>query len=119
MLVVCDLQGVLNGEGRFQKFQLTDPAICSLNEGRHRYGNTDLGSKGIGKWCRRHRCNNVCEALGLPHIDPQAPVKIEKPIVRAKREMKCRRNQVKLLKAKEKRRVQDRLMREAESAVRK
>jgi hypothetical protein len=67
-LLVCDLQGVLNEEGRVPTFQLTDPAICSRNKNRNRfrYGNTDLGMNGIRKFDYHHDCNRVCKCLGLP-----------------------------------------------------
>jgi hypothetical protein len=69
-LIVCDLQGVLDMEGRRPTFLLTDPAICSKNRGsskrRFYYGKTDLGMRGIRNFCRRHTCNDVCKALDLP-----------------------------------------------------
>jgi hypothetical protein len=65
-LLVCDLQGVLNEEGRAPTFQLTDPAICSRNKNRSRYGNTDLGMKGFRLFDHGHICNKVCKCLGLP-----------------------------------------------------
>lgn len=77
-LLVCDLQGILDLEGRLPVFRLTDPAICSKGKKesydssrkhrfkKHRYGKTDLGMKGIRNFCRTHKCNNVCKALGLP-----------------------------------------------------
>ena len=65
-MVVCDLQGILDLEGRRPAFQLTDPAICSRNSRRERYGKTDLGMTGIRQFCRHHKCNNVCKGLNLP-----------------------------------------------------
>jgi hypothetical protein len=65
-LLVCDLQGVLNEEGRAPTFQLTDPAICSRNKKQFRYGNTDLGMRGIRMFDQGHICNKVCKCLGLP-----------------------------------------------------
>lgn len=63
-LLVCDLQGVLNEEGRHPRFQLTDPCICSRRSPR--YGKTDLGVKGYRNFRRTHDCNAVCRGLGLP-----------------------------------------------------
>lgn len=66
-LLVCDLQGVLDMEGRRPAFRLTDPAICSKSRGkRSHYGKTDLGMRGIRIFQRRHVCNGVCAALNLP-----------------------------------------------------
>lgn len=66
-LIVCDLQGILDMEGRRPVFRLTDPAICSRSRGyRSYYGKTDLGMKGIRNFCMRHCCNHVCIALNLP-----------------------------------------------------
>jgi len=68
-LLICDLQGILNREGRHPKFQLTDPAICSKGgRRRNRYGKTDLGMKGILNFIRTHKCNRVCKGLGLHSI---------------------------------------------------
>ncbi|KAL3816002.1 hypothetical protein ACHAXA_010662 [Cyclostephanos tholiformis] len=72
-MIVCDLQGILDMEGRRPVFRLTDPAICSKwKKDRHgcsaknRYGKTDLGMRGIRDFCCRHICNSVCKALNLP-----------------------------------------------------
>jgi len=65
-MIVCDIQGVYNEEGRFPKFELTDPAICTKK--KPRYGNTDLGVKGIRNFVSTHKCGKVCKALGLPLI---------------------------------------------------
>ena len=62
-LIVCDIQGVLNEEGRYPIFQLTDPAICT-RKGK-RYGNTDMRLNGIRNFCKTHRCGLVCKGLGL------------------------------------------------------
>jgi Alpha-kinase family len=64
-LLVCDLQGVLNEEGRFPKFELTDPCICS-KKGNTRYGKTDIRYRGFRSFRRTHECNLVCKGLGLP-----------------------------------------------------
>jgi myosin-heavy-chain kinase len=66
-MIVCDLQGILDLEGRLPIFRLTDPAICSKGGKRHnRFGKTDLGMKGIRQFCRHHKCNDVCKGLNLP-----------------------------------------------------
>jgi hypothetical protein len=68
-LLLCDLQGVLNQEGRKPKFDLTDPAICSSRSKenkKRRYGFTDIGLKGIRNFFRTHKCNTICRCLGLP-----------------------------------------------------
>lgn len=65
-LIVCDLQGVLNEEGRYPIFQLTDPAICTRKGPR--YGKTDMKINGIRNFCRTHRCGLVCKGLGLKCI---------------------------------------------------
>lgn len=65
-MVVCDLQGVLNEEGRYPEFLLTDPAICSSKPPR--YGKTDMKLSGIRNFCCTHRCGLVCRGLGLPCI---------------------------------------------------
>ena len=65
-VLVCDLQGVLDMEGRRPIFRLTDPAICSKRRSSHRYGKTDLGVKGIRCFCFTHKCNDVCKGLSLP-----------------------------------------------------
>jgi hypothetical protein len=66
-LLVCDLQGVLNEEGRHPRFQLTDPCICTRRPKESRkYGRTNLGMKGVRNFRKTHVCNKVCEGLGLP-----------------------------------------------------
>ena len=65
-MLVCDLQGVLNEEGRHPKFQLTDPCICTRDKkGRRLYGPTNLGFRGIRQFRMHHQCNGVCKGLGL------------------------------------------------------
>ena len=66
-LLVCDIQGVLNEEGRVPRFELTDPCICSKNS-KARYGKTDVGMKGFRSFKHSHKCNNVCHGLGLPPL---------------------------------------------------
>lgn len=69
-LIVCDLQGVLNEEGRHPRFELTDPCInCKgKRSGRKLYGSTNMGLKGLRAFHKHHTCNNVCKGLGLPKI---------------------------------------------------
>ena len=58
---------VWNEEGRHPKFELTDPCICSRQKkGRKKYGNTNLGLRSLKKFRMHHKCNGVCEGLGLP-----------------------------------------------------
>lgn len=68
-LLLCDLQGVLNQEGRSPKFGLTDPAFCSNKQkslSSQCFGGTDIGLKGVRAFFRTHKCNMVCKCLGLP-----------------------------------------------------
>jgi hypothetical protein len=66
-ILVCDLQGILNEEGRHPRFELTDPCICSKKKKiRKKFGPTDIGTKGIRSFRKNHKCNNVCKGLGLP-----------------------------------------------------
>mmetsp|Transcript_24617 Transcript_24617/g.53064 ORF Transcript_24617/g.53064 Transcript_24617/m.53064 type:complete len:99 (+) Transcript_24617:2199-2495(+) len=68
-MIVCDLQGVLNEEGRYPTYQLTDPAICTRYRNGQRYGKTDMRINGIRKFCTTHRCGLVCKGLGLPRMN--------------------------------------------------
>ena len=75
-LLLCDLQGVLNQEGKHSNFCLTYPAICSIRKKKssicskrkelRSYGGTDTGIKGIRCFFKSHKCNLVCKCLGLP-----------------------------------------------------
>ncbi|CAB9520337.1 Eukaryotic elongation factor 2 kinase [Seminavis robusta] len=66
-LIVCDLQGVLNEEGRHPRFELTDPCInCKEKGSRKLYGGTNLGLKGLRAFRKHHVCTAVCKGLGLP-----------------------------------------------------
>eukprot|EP00934_Nitzschia_sp_Nitz4_P006308 Nitzschia sp. Nitz4//scaffold16_size188269//169077//171090//NITZ4_001817-RA/size188269-snap-gene-0.151-mRNA-1//-1//CDS//3329538595//6298//frame0 len=68
-MLVCDLQGVLNEEGKSPVFELTDPVICSTHRKRSfRFGKTDTGMKGIRNFGRTHRCSLICKGLGLPEL---------------------------------------------------
>ncbi|CAJ1446305.1 unnamed protein product [Effrenium voratum] len=64
-LLICDLQGVhseLDGVGCWK---FTDPAIhCSA--GRQRFGQTDLGPRGINAFFRSHQCNKICRRWKKP-----------------------------------------------------
>ena len=71
-LLLCDLQGVLNQEGRSPRFELTDPAFCTDKENSlssQSFGGTDIGLKGIRSFFRTHECNIVCKCLGLAESD--------------------------------------------------
>ena len=63
-MMVVDLQGIVtkskNGEIRVI---MTDPAIHCLDPTR--FGNTNLSSRGMAKFLKRHKCNKFCEALEL------------------------------------------------------
>jgi uncharacterized protein YegL len=64
--LLCDLQGILNEEGRHPHFQLTDPCICSKPiQGRKRYGRSDMRTRGSRMFLKNHECNKVCTGLGL------------------------------------------------------
>lgn len=62
-LLVCDIQGVGT--------DLTDPQVHSYN--RVGLGIGNMGSEGMLSFARRHRCNAVCQKLGLPRIDKRQP----------------------------------------------
>mmetsp|Transcript_51992 Transcript_51992/g.105929 ORF Transcript_51992/g.105929 Transcript_51992/m.105929 type:complete len:375 (-) Transcript_51992:134-1258(-) len=55
-LVVCDIQGVADC--------YTDPQIHSLDGSS--FGQGNMGQSGILKFLRSHKCNKLCEMLGLP-----------------------------------------------------
>ena len=69
-MLLCDLQGVLDQEGRRPIFKLTDPAICTTKTKKgkplRRYGRTDKHWQGVRLFFKSHRCNIVCKCLGLP-----------------------------------------------------
>lgn len=58
-LIVCDLQGRYRSDRRRSRFELTDPAICSVSRS---YGPTDLGSRGIESFFANHSVNEFCES---------------------------------------------------------
>lgn len=74
-LLVCDLQGQRGCPGAHRMagntdkywYMFTDPAVCSQSK---RYGITDLGQKGIQNWFLKHKCNTMCESLGLNEKRP-------------------------------------------------
>jgi hypothetical protein len=61
-ILVCDLQGVLTHSSPMC-FELTDPAIHSKETGQ--FGRTDHGRKGMNLFFNTHKCNPLCEILGL------------------------------------------------------
>lgn len=65
--MVCDLQGVLDTSCVPPVFEFTDPVIhYKSKSGRTRvFGRTDHGLKGMHEFFKTHKCNNVCQALGL------------------------------------------------------
>lgn len=56
--LLCDLQGVMRGD----VYMITDPAIHSLDQ---IHGPTDLGVVGMEKFFGGHKCNFMCQELGL------------------------------------------------------
>ena len=66
--MVVDLQGV----ERPTEFGLTDPCI---NCKEPRFGNTNLGQVGIDSFFLTHKCNNVCQAIGLTKVTLARKVK--------------------------------------------
>ena len=65
-LVICDLQGVKFGS----RVVLTDPVIHYANV--LCYGSTNLGTRGIERVIRMHKCNEVCRAMKLNPIAEDA-----------------------------------------------
>ncbi|CDF41321.1 unnamed protein product [Chondrus crispus] len=63
-LMVSDIQGVRTGAG----YALTDPCIHSVRD-REGYGISDLGMTGVEHFFKRHRCNALCNDLGLGKDD--------------------------------------------------
>lgn len=64
-LVICDLQGVKLAPEFGCRVILTDPAIHTTNVLCH--GSTNLGQRGIERFFRMHKCNDICYALKLKH----------------------------------------------------
>ena len=63
-MLVCDLQGVRTRD----KYILTDPVICSLEQ---TYGVTDTGEAGIRSFFYFHRCTDLCESTWRKHPSPK------------------------------------------------
>jgi len=68
-MMITDIQGVQNGDS----ILLTDPAIHCLDV--LRFSDTNLSKAGMVKFFKRHKCNTICEKLGLPRYDTD-PVKL-------------------------------------------
>jgi hypothetical protein len=70
-VMVCDLQGVLNTDRVPPTFELTDPAIhYSSTVGRRMvFGHTDLGSEGMDRFFKTHKCSPVCKYMNLSHTN--------------------------------------------------
>lgn len=60
-IIICDLQGVQIAH----RVVLTDPAIHYTNVLCH--GSTNLGPRGIERFFRVHKCNDICRAMKLNH----------------------------------------------------
>lgn len=58
--LICDLQGVQRGN----EYLITDPCIHSKEDQSH--GPTDQGVVGMENFFSGHKCNSLCEELGLP-----------------------------------------------------
>lgn len=62
--MVCDLQGELVVDGGIPMFLMTDPAVHTKY--RHRgCDKTNRGEEGMNNFFLSHRCNPLCEILGL------------------------------------------------------
>ena len=66
-LLVCDLQGVHETADEGMRWKFTDPAIHSA-AGKTRFGQTDLGPRGINAFFRTHECNDFCKELPRPEV---------------------------------------------------
>lgn len=62
-IIICDLQGIKID----QRAVLTDPAIHYTNVLCH--GSTNLGKRGIEQFFRVHKCNDICRAMNLKHVN--------------------------------------------------
>merc|ERR1719220_805855 len=60
--LICDLQGVMDMSAAEPCFELTDPAIHSVQRS---YGKTDHGDIGMREFFRTHQCNAVCALLRI------------------------------------------------------
>ncbi|GAX76652.1 hypothetical protein CEUSTIGMA_g4098.t1 [Chlamydomonas eustigma] len=69
-LMVVDVQGIWDSKRK--QYVLFDPAVhCSCDV--LRFGNTNLGIRGMDKFFMTHSCNSVCKSLGLPR-HPMQPL---------------------------------------------
>lgn len=73
--LVCDLQGVWNPE---DGFMLTDPVVhyvCPMGK-KHKNGATDKGLDGVKKFFATHKCNVLCEKMGLKSRSPHNLIRV-------------------------------------------
>jgi hypothetical protein len=86
MLMVVDLQGIINKtESEETRIVLTDPAIHCVDPTR--FGNMNLGTKGMQNFFKRHTCNKFCAGLGLePQTKPEEDEAVLMPIEDEKEE---------------------------------
>ena len=64
--MVCDLQGELTIVDHKPIFKFTDPCIHNMKHcGGKKYGRTNMGHKGSQSFFKSHKCNAMCEILGL------------------------------------------------------
>lgn len=63
-IMVSDIQGVRTGTG----YILTDPCVHSVID-QDGYGVSDLGMVGVKEFFQKHRCNKLCNDLGLGRDD--------------------------------------------------
>jgi hypothetical protein len=67
--IVCDLQGVKDTT----EYWLTDPALHTV-DGRYADAKTDMGVAGIVTVLLHHKCNGICEELGLKPLPIKASI---------------------------------------------
>merc|ERR1712166_153618 len=74
-LLICDIQGVSTSKGDL----FTDPQIHSIDgiengntEDGTGYGPGNFGHQGIMKFIETHKCNKLCQQLGLPELRQDA-----------------------------------------------
>jgi hypothetical protein len=68
-MLVCDLQGVKTDD----RYILTDPAICSVQQA---FGITDLGEDGIRSFFADHECTELCKSTWRKHGSPKQYKKV-------------------------------------------
>ena len=56
-----DTNPIGSAKAHEERFELTDPAICSR---KRQFGPTDLGEKGIESFFANHQCNEFCNHNG-------------------------------------------------------